>query len=457
MVAGGPEPPRASVDPDAPLLATLLRELPDVVVVIDAEARVLWGNRAAEQLFSRTAANSVGMSGLELVHPEDIEFVLVSLTTIQGKGVGTPIEVRLHTPSGWRLMELIGAPVPWFGEGAILLTLRDLTERRRYELVHGHDTRFRALVQSAAALTMLVSPSGVVESCSGAITRLLGHDPETVEGRPLVDLVAPDDRPALESTLDRTSGGAQSARPVTVTVNLLSARDTTSVPFELALVNLVDDPTVGGYVVTGHDVTDRRRLEEALSYQAFHDPLTGLGNRALFRDRLVSALARSERTGRSLALLFVDVDNLKMVNDRLGHDAGDALLRRVSERMLGCLRNHDVAARLGGDEFGIIVEDLVEPDGARVLASRILDSCRKPAQVGSLAFLTASVSIGVTLGGPGTGAEALLRQADRAMYAAKQGGRDRYTQFSEDDDPSSDPESSPGRDRLIPVAPPRDV
>lgn len=455
MPEGGSAPPRASADPDARTLATLLRELPEVVVVIDAEARVRWANRAAERLFSRTAANSIGMSGLELVHPEDIEFVMLSLTTIQGKEVGTPIEVRLHTPSGWRLMELIGAPVPWFRKGSILLTLRDLTDRRRYELLHGHDARFRTLVQSAAALTMLVSPAGLVESCSGAITRLLGHDPEAVEGRPLVELVADADRSAVEAALDRTSQGARTTHPVTVTAGLLSSRGATPVSFELALVNLVDDPTVGGYVVTGHDVTDRQRLEEALSYQAFHDPLTGLGNRALFRDRLESALARSETTGRRLALLFVDVDNLKLVNDRLGHDAGDALLRWVAERTLGCLRNHDVAARLGGDEFGIIVEDLVEPEGARVLAGRILDSCRVPTQAGSLS-LQASVSIGITLGGPGIGTKELLRRADRAMYAAKEGGRDRYEQFGEADDAPLRPDLSPAKAHLIRVAPPHD-
>ena len=138
-------------------LVRLVSELPDVVIVVDVQGRVLWGNGAAERLFERTLGNSFGMSGLDLVHPEDLELVMLSLATIQNKEVGTPLEIRLTTPNGWRLMELVGAPVAWLEEGSVLLSLRDLTDRRRYELAHGRDDRFRALVQSAAVITMLVT------------------------------------------------------------------------------------------------------------------------------------------------------------------------------------------------------------------------------------------------------------------------------------------------------------
>jgi diguanylate cyclase (GGDEF)-like protein/PAS domain S-box-containing protein len=416
--------------PDDESLIRLLRELPDVVILVDGTGRVLWGNRAAERLFGRSIQNAIGMSGLALVHPEDLEFVLLSMSSIQDKRVGTPIEIRLNTATGWRLMELVGSPVAWFQDGSVILSLRDLTDRRRYELAHDHDGRFRTLVQNAAVITMLIAPNGDVVSCSAALTRMLGYDPELVEGRPLVELVIENDRPAVVAALERASRGAAASSPVTVTADLVRHDGDLSVPFELALVNLVDDPTVGGFVVSGHDVTDRKRLEEALSYQAFHDSLTGLGNRALFQDRLAHALERSERAKGQLGVLFIDIDNLKMVNDGLGHAIGDSLLQGVADILVSCTRKSDTTARLGGDEFGVIVEDCRLSDGVLTLVERVLVACRRPMAFGTRT-VSGTVSIGIAFSKPGITLDELLSNADRAMYRAKSGGKDRYEQFDE--------------------------
>jgi diguanylate cyclase (GGDEF)-like protein/PAS domain S-box-containing protein len=550
-----PFAPPGAADPE--VWSRLLDALPDAVTIIDGQGRLQWANHTAEQLFGRSIHDSVGLSGLDLVHPEDLEFVLLSLETVHGKEVGTPIEVRLATATGWRLVELIGASIPWFEEGAVLIGLRDLTQRRRFELAHGQDARLRSLVQNSAVITMLLSPDGVVESVSGALTRMLGHDPELVEGRSLTGLVNETDRPALARALDRASRGASASSPVTVTVGVLRPGGTESVPFELSIVNLVDDPTVGGYVVSGHDVTDRvttelelrdtlsllkatldatadgilvvdaegrftsfnrrfadmwrlpdsvleagddastiafarqqlvdpetfvtrideassdpesevydvlrfhdgrvfercsmpqrvdgevvgrvwsfrdvtdrKQLEERLSHQAFHDSLTGLGNRALFQDRLDHAVARTGRTGSQLAVLFLDLDNFKNVNDVLGHSAGDALLQSMAEILVGCLRKTDTAARLGGDEFGIIVEEISDRDDVIVLAQRILEAIHEPLAIGPRG-VQATVSIGITFGGPEQTSEELLCNADLAMYAAKDGGKNQYAEFEE--------------------------
>jgi PAS domain S-box-containing protein len=202
--------------------------------------------------------NAAGVSGLDLVHPEDLELALRSLTSVQDKDVGAPIEIRLRTSNGWRLTELVGAPLPWLEDGAVLLTIRDLTQRRRFELVHDHDARLRSLVHNSAAITMLVSPDGCLESVSGAVTRQLGHDPEVIEGRPLSELVPEAHHHVLEGAFERASRGASVAGPVTVSLPMIRHGNTDTLPFELSFVNLIDDPTVGGYVVTGHDVTERR-------------------------------------------------------------------------------------------------------------------------------------------------------------------------------------------------------
>ena len=426
-----PGPPGLPADePCDPDLTRMLRELPDPVVVVDSIGDLRWGNRTAERLFGRTLDDTIGVSGLEFVHPEDLHFVSLSLDSIQRKEVGSPIEVRLRTPSGWRLVEMIGSPIPWFGEGCVLLSLRDLTERRRFELAYDQDARFRAVVQNAAVVTMLVAPDGTVTSCSGALSRMLGHDPELVEGRPLADLVDEGDRPELAAALDQAGGGAGSTTPVTVTVHLTHYGQPLSVPFELAFVNLVDDPTVGGFIVSGHDVTDRTRLEEELSYLAFHDSLTGLGNRALFLNRLDHALDRSARTNGQIAALFLDMDGLKDANDRLGHSAGDALLQSMAEVLVASIRKADTAARLGGDEFAVIVEDFTHPAEVFALAERILDECRQPMVIGS-DQVSATVSIGFSFSKPGISVDELMSNADRAMYTAKDRGKDRYEQLEE--------------------------
>ena len=514
-----------------------------------------WANRAAERLFSRSLRDSKGMSGLELVHPEDLELVLRSLVSIQDKEVGTAIEVRVNTSTGWRLVEVLGAPVAWFEDGAVLLCVRDVTERRRFELAHGEEARFRSLVQNSAAITMLVDPSGLVESVSGALTRLLGHDPELVEQQPLTDLVQQSDHDVMREALGRAALGASAASPVTVELGLLRHSGGEPVPFELTIVNLLEDPTVGGFVISAHDitdrsvaerrlrdalslltatldstaegilvvddrgritsfnrrltemwrlpdsllesrddsaaiafvldqldrpeafiakveelysqpdaesddilefkdgrvferhslpqrvegtvvgrvwsfrdVTDRKRLEDELSYQAFHDSLTGLANKALFQDRLQHAAARIERTHGHLAVLFIDLDNFKTVNDSLGHAAGDEMLRRVAEILVGCLRKVDTAARLGGDEFAVLVEDIGDHGDAMTLAERILTALRQPVIAGGKE-VSATVSIGITFDTPGITSDQLLRNADLAMYTAKERGKNRFEEF----------------------------
>ena len=540
------------------VLAGLLRELPDAAIVLDGQGTLRWGNNAAERLFDRMLDDSVGLSALDLVHPDDLELVLRSFASVQRKEVGTLIEVRARVAKRWRLLEVIGAPVDWLGEPAVLFSMRDLTARRRFEVAHNEEARFRSLVQNAAAVTILVSPTGRVDSVSGALSRRLGHDPEAVEGRPLAELVIEADRTALTGAFERARQRAPASSPVTVDVRMLRHASRETVPFELAIVNLVDDATVAGFVVSAHDitsrvaaetelhetlslltatlnstadgilvvntagkitsfnrrftemwrlpgpvlaplddaaaiafvmdqlvdpqefeekvgdvyaspeaeindllefkdgrvferysrpqhvdgkiagrvwsfrdVTERKRLENELSHQAFHDLLTGLANKALFQDRLQFAIARCERTQERLALLFLDLDDFKAVNDSLGHAVGDELLRAAAKALGGCLRVVDTAARLGGDEFAVLIENVSQPGDVIRVAKRILKVFRKPFSVGSRT-LRATVSIGIAFSAPGVTSDQLLRNGDLAMYAAKERGKNCYVEFQED-------------------------
>ena len=189
------------------------------------------------------------------------------------------------------------------------------------------------------------------------------------------------------------------------------------------------DGEVLGFEGTLEDITERKELEEQLHHQAFHDALTGLPNRLLFSDRLGQALARAERRENLVAVLFMDLDNFKHVNDSLGHEAGDRLLVGVAERLRACLRPEDTAARLGGDEFTVLLEDVADASDAARVAGRIIEDLRVPFEVGGHEVLTAA-SIGIALDDRSRDRPAdLMREADLAMYWAKSKGRARYEVF----------------------------
>ena len=178
-------------------------------------------------------------------------------------------------------------------------------------------------------------------------------------------------------------------------------------------------------LVNVHDISDRKAVEERLEHQAFHDPLTDLPNRALFADRLHHAFEHRARTGLDPAVLFLDLDDFKSVNDRFGHDAGDELLVEVARRLKGAVRTGDSLARLGGDEFAVLIEHSHDSlDDARSVAARILDRLVTPVSIGH-AHVTVSASIGIAPGSSHSDPASMLRDADTAMYHAKSEGRAR--------------------------------
>ncbi|HEX7168702.1 MAG TPA: EAL domain-containing protein, partial [Acidimicrobiales bacterium] len=187
--------------------------------------------------------------------------------------------------------------------------------------------------------------------------------------------------------------------------------------------------SVVGRVWSFRDITDRKRLEQELAHQAFHDSLTNLANQALFRDRVNHSIVRSARNGTSLAVLFIDLDNFKTVNDSLGHTAGDELLVRVTERILGCVRESDTVARLGGDEFAVLLDENDDAASVVDVASRIIASvARRVHLTGQDIHVTASV--GIAFGAPDVHVDQLLRNADLAMYTAKRNGKGRHDVYA---------------------------
>jgi diguanylate cyclase (GGDEF)-like protein len=190
---------------------------------------------------------------------------------------------------------------------------------------------------------------------------------------------------------------------------------------ETVVEDRLEDPAVGGLVLNMRDVTERKKLEDELRHQAFHDSLTGLANRSLFEGRMTHALAIAKRRGRAFAVLFMDLDDFKTINDSLGHARGDELLRAVGQRIMGIIRPTDTAARLGGDEFALLIEVADERE-AHAVARRILDELAPPFTIDGRE-LRVTASMGVALWGGSARVDDLLRNADMAMYAAKADGK----------------------------------
>jgi diguanylate cyclase (GGDEF)-like protein/PAS domain S-box-containing protein len=281
---------------------------------------------------------------------------------------------------------------------------------------------FRSLVTSSTDLVFVFGQGGC-RYVSRSVSKMLDRSDEEILGLGCMRFVHPDDQALVRAAYDH-------GEPHRI---LFRMRDKFSEwrHLEAHVTDLRTDRGIRGIVLNARDVTERVRLEEELMRQAFHDGLTGLANRALFRDRLDQALARSERSREVLAVLLVDLDGFKQVNDSLGHDAGDDLLRSVARRFVDVKRPSDTLARLGGDEFALLVEGANE-ETAIAVASRLLERLAEPVTVAGHEFaLGASVGIVLHPGGVGT-SEELIRHADVAMYAAKEAGRGRYEIFRYD-------------------------
>ncbi len=274
------------------------------------------------------------------------------------------------------------------------------------------ERRFRRLVQNSTDVIIVLEPNLTIRFATPSAKTTLGYESEALVGTNLVALLRPGVTADVVDLVAGLAGGTE--------VHDLELRcaDGGWCAVESAWNDLSHDPEVNGIVVTAHDVTERRELESQLTHQAFHDPLTGLANRALFIDRVTHALDRSHRSGEQLAVLFVDLDDFKTVNDSLGHAAGDELLVGVAARLEACLRGGDTCARLGGDEFGVLLEGLRPPEEAEEVATRIAEALETPFETAGNEVY-ARASIGVALGSTATGASELLRHADVAMYRAK--------------------------------------
>jgi diguanylate cyclase (GGDEF)-like protein/PAS domain S-box-containing protein len=345
------------------------------------------------------------------------------LLPVNGEGVGLAVDVALALV----LADCVVRQTLMVRERSRLLRqANDAVERERLASTDlaASEQRFRTLVQNSSDVFLILKPDGTVDYQSPAVERVLGYAPGDRLGRQIFELTHPEDLGFVRAVIAELMQTAGAVR----TIELRSRHaDGSWRTLEATGHNMIGDPMVNGIVVNYRDVTERKVLERQLIHEAFHDPLTGLANRALFIDRVDHALTRRDGPKR-LAVLFMDVDDFKTINDSLGHAAGDLVLVAVAERLRGCLRPEDTVARLGGDEFGVLVED-ADDSLPHELATRLLDALRNPFDIsGKQVHLQASVGLAFGNDEIRTANE-LLRNADVAMYTAKNRGKGRVERF----------------------------
>jgi diguanylate cyclase (GGDEF)-like protein/PAS domain S-box-containing protein len=402
--------------------------------IIDCSARVLRATGTTrEQVVGLPLWDAPWWAGNATTTASLRELVHLAATGATARGV---IDFPAPTGGGTSSVEVVLSSVEGSDGGSTWLVVEgfDRSDRRAAEsfleaksrALAESEARFRALADTTSDLVCLHDPDGTFQYLSPSLRRLLGYEPEELVGAPPFDRVHPEDRALVEKMY--ATAAHSGAKTVEFTFRV-RRRGGAFLWFESVLTPILGrDGEVLQLQSSSRDVTERKRTEDELVRLAFHDELTGLPNRALLLDRIGQALAVTRRTRQSIAVLFIDLDGFKAVNDTIGHYAGDGTLVAVAERLTGMVRPGDTLARLGGDEFVMLCTGVDGIAGASIVASRILHALNQPFTVyGRAVDLSASIGISVSSGVDDP--LRLVENADTAMHEAKRGGRNRYSIF----------------------------
>ncbi|MEA2135537.1 MAG: hypothetical protein QOC68_3446 [Solirubrobacteraceae bacterium] len=399
----------------------------DVVVVIDGELAAAWPvtPATAAALLERDAPTgsptrlSASVLAELRVPPTSADTLMLALS-VRGDTYGL-LAIASEKSIPRALQSSLAALAT---EVSLALESAALTEE-----VHRRtsEARFGSLVRHSSDLITVLDASGLVVYQSPSIERVLGYSPDELVGTSFIRLLVPGEEGRLPHVL------ADPAHAVAGTEALecsLRHKDGEVRQFQVLYTDLLDDENVHGVVLNSRDVSERKAFEEQLAHQAFHDPVTNLANRALFVERVRHAVPRARRERSRLAVIFMDLDDFKTINDSLGHAAGDAVLLEIAKRLDGSIRPSDTAARFGGDEFAILLEDVRSAQDAADTAERILESLSAPLLLeGKELFVRCSLGISIAEGETAAGADELIRNADAAMYIAKRDGKGGYRLF----------------------------
>lgn len=415
-------------------LHTILAASSDLVVVLDARGRFTYVSPSAKTLLGHDPEEWLGMAATSVVHPDDVPAATEAFAqTRAAPGEAAPLEVRIADAGGrFRHFQVIANnllhdPVV----AGIVVSARDLSAiQSADERAAAAEERFARLFDQASTGMATITGDGTIVRANHALESLLGVPLDHLTGSNLLRYVDRAERPECERNLRGFADGTMQSYRADRTFR---RGDGVVVHARVVATAMRDrDGGLTEILVQIEDETERRELARRLAHDATHDRLTGLANRALLLESIDRAVAAARRSGRQLAVLFIDLDNFKPVNDTLGHDAGDELLRGVAARLREHVRGGDQVARLGGDEFAVLCADLAVADDAVDIAHRLKAALHEPFDVRGR-----EVSVGACIGVAIAGSEpveaaGLVARADAAAYRGKHNGRGRVEVYDRD-------------------------
>jgi diguanylate cyclase (GGDEF)-like protein/PAS domain S-box-containing protein len=441
--AGPPSPPSGASRPDARLVLDALRE---PLLLADLEGRVVASNAAFERLVGRSRAELAGSLVAELLAAPPSRALLVEALAglAAGRGGAEPAvlqDLPCLAKGGERPLDLrlvaVAAAAGGDPPAAVLVEVQRGSGGAGPAPAagapdNGHrDPWFNAIMDSMADGIVALDAAGTITWLSRSAEAIFDYPGDAAVGAPLTLLLTPgagEPAAVLEGLL-ASGGGEGRAGPRELKARRRSGE---LIPIEAEATPLDQAGRQRVVILTVRDITVRRQTEEALKSLAYHDPLTGLPNRLLFHDRLSQAVERARRSRQMLAVMLVDLDRFKLINDSLGLEKGDQVLKAVGDRLAGVLRRSDTVARLGGDEFMVLVLGTSGAEAAAKVAQKLLDALRPPLTVNSHE-LTTGASVGLALfPHDGDNAETLIKNADSALSRAKEQGRNHYQFYTED-------------------------
>ena len=412
------------------LIATTL----DAVIAVDRSMNVIEWNKQAEDTFEIRARDVMGLPlRTELFDERELELFQEALRRHQSGRMSRLLRRRIETfarrASGERFpIEVTIAPAGSGNDLTFTAFIRDISARRLAEsALEQREKRFRTIVEKSWSGVVLLDGDLRFSYAGSSTSHLIGYDEAELLGRSLFDFIHPRELDAARQVF-----AGILAMPNHESHGELRFRHKNGnwIWMEGFSQNLLHEKSVGAIVLNYRDISQRKETEKQLEYRAYYDSLTGLPNRLLFRDRLVNSLSHARRNRVGLAVMYLDVDHFKLVNDGLGHTVGDALLADIATRLQASLRASDTISRIGGDEFSVLLPEIVNADGVAGVARKILDSLQQPFAVdGHEFFVTASIGISC-FPADGEDAETLLKCADAALYRAKELGRNQAQLFT---------------------------
>jgi diguanylate cyclase (GGDEF)-like protein/PAS domain S-box-containing protein len=406
----------------------------DVVYSVDTAGLCNWVSPSVTEVLGWLPEDFTNRSIVEFIHPVDLAENLPKFQQVLGSGGARGhAEMRYRTADGsWRWMSVTGRVMR--DENGVLLggieSLRDIqAEVEARAALEESERQFRLAMHGSPAGMAVVGLDRSFVSVNPALCEMLGHTEGWLCAHGVDDVLLPSELFDDHATRARLLVGEQEAR--VVERSLLTSDGSTIAALHSTGLLRDHQQRPMFFVSQFVDITARKTAEADLEFAATHDSLTGLANRANLVDEIQRAISSSNRSGRPTAVVMLDLDHFKYVNDSLGHPVGDELLRRSADRLRATVREGDLVARHGGDEFVVVMRDLDDPAESVRIAQRIVDAFRSPFQIGPAELYT-TASIGIAVARDGVDADTLLSEADTALYVAKADGRDRYSLFNDE-------------------------